>query len=255
MKVILSPAKSLNFDDVPKLEHYTQPIFLNESEKLISKLKKLSAKKIGSLMHISPDLAQLNFERFQEWNTPFTEDNAKPALYVFTGEAYRGLDARSYSKADIASANARLRILSGLYGLLKPSDLIQPYRLEMGTSFAVTPKTKNLYQFWGDKIVNELNAELEGTNGVLVNVASTEYFKSVNLKKFKGELIACTFKEKKGNDYKVLMTYAKNARGTMAKFIIKNRIDQKEHLKAFDEDGYIFNNQLSSNNEFVYTRG
>jgi cytoplasmic iron level regulating protein YaaA (DUF328/UPF0246 family) len=255
MKIVLSPAKSLNFDNVPTLSTYTQPQFLTESEKLVKKLKKLSSKKIGKLMSISPQLSDLNYGRFQEWSIPFTNENSKAAMYVFTGDAYRGMDSRSFSETDIVEANRSLRILSGLYGLLKPSDIIQPYRLEMGTSFAVTPTTKGLYQFWGDKIVDQLNKELAEDDGILVNVASNEYFKAVNLKKLKGQLITCSFKERKGDEYKMIMTFAKFARGLMSRFIIQNKLKEVEHLKAFDLDGYMFSNQLSTDSEFVFTRG
>lgn len=254
MKVILSPAKALNFEEAPSLKNSTTPVFIENSEYLINKLKKFSKRKIGKLMNISNALAELNFERYHNWQLPFTDENSKPSLYIFNGEAYRGLDAKSLKQADIKSANSRLRILSGLYGLLKPSDLIQPYRLEMGTSLKVTPKVTNLYKYWGDKITDQLNLEME-EGEVLVNVASKEYFKSINFKKLKAKVITCQFKENKNGEYKMIQTFVKNARGKMTRFIIKNKLNNEEELMAFDLDGYMFNNKLSSETDFVFTRG
>ncbi len=255
MKIVLSPAKSLNFENVPEIGNHTMPVLLDQSEKLIKKLSKLSPKKIADLMSISPKLADLNYGRFQSWQLPFTEENAKPALFVFTGEAYRGMDSRSFSKEDIEASQDYLRILSGLYGLLKPHDIIQPYRLEMGTKLKVTPKKDNLYKFWGDQITNVLNEELAADDGVLVNLASNEYFKAVNLKKLKGRVINCAFKDEKDGQYKTIFVYAKFARGLMTRFIIQNRIKEVEHLKAFDLEGYSFNPNLSKEDNFVFTRG
>lgn len=252
MKILLSPAKSLDFENAKHLKDANTPVFINESQEIIKKLQKLNPPKIADLMSVSDAIAQLNYERFQEWNFPFNEQ-AKPALFVFTGEAYRGLDAHAYSEKDIKSANEKLRILSGLYGILKPNDLMLPYRLEMGTKFSVTPKLPNLYKFWGDKITDALNNEMK-EGEILVNLASNEYSKVVNFKKIKGEVVTCSFKEEKNGEFKTVMTYAKNARGTMSKFIIQNNIEEKEHLKAFDLDNYAFNESLSDNSEFVFTR-
>ncbi len=252
MKILLSPAKSLDFENAKKLNNTSIPVFINESQEMIKKLQKLSPKKIADLMSVSDTIAELNYERFQEWSFPFNEDS-KPALFVFTGEAYRGLDAHNFTEKDIKSANEKLRILSGFYGILKPNDLMLPYRLEMGTKFSVTPKYSNLYKFWGNKITNALNNEMyEGE--ILVNLASNEYSKVVDFKKIKGEVITCSFKEEKNGIFKAVMTYAKNARGTMSKFIIQNDIHEKEHLKAFDLDNYVFNESLSNTSEFVFTR-
>jgi len=253
MKVILSPAKALNFEGAPQLKNTTIPVHIENSEYLINKLRKLSKRKIGKLMNISPALVELNFDRYQSWELPFTQENSKAALYVFNGEAYRGLDAASFKAADVKSANDRLRILSGLYGLLKPSDLIQPYRLEMGTSLKVTPKLTNLYKYWGDTITNQLNSELNDDD-ILVNVASKEYFKSIDFNKLKAKVITCHFKENRNGEYKAIMTFAKNARGKMARFIIKNKLNKAEELRAFNEDGYYFNNDLSNDKDFVFTR-
>lgn len=258
MKIILSPAKSLNetatFDSITP----TNIEFQEETERLIKKLKKLSKGKIGKLMHISDDLAQLNYDRFQNFAPEFTTANSLPAGYIFNGAAYQGLDYASLSKDEQEEGQKRLRILSGLYGLLKPFDLIQPYRLEMGTRFEVTPKLKNLYTFWGDKIKDVLEKEMkeEGTN-ILVNVASSEYFKAAQLKKMTNvNVITPIFKDlNKKQEYKVNMQFAKLSRGRMARFIIQNKLEKIEDLKAFDKEGYVFSPVESTDTEFVFLRG
>lgn len=255
MKVLLSPAKSLDFENAPSPADYTQPVFLQESERLIGKLQKLSSKKIGKLMSISPQLSDLNYRRFQDWKLPFNENNSRQALYVFTGDVYRGLNAKDFTKKEVNFAQDSLRILSGLYGLLKPKDLMQPYRLEMGCGFKVTPKVNNLYKFWNTSITEELNQELAKDNGVLVNLASNEYFKAVDVKKLKGQLITCTFKDNKNGEYKAIMTFAKLARGYMARYIIQNQVKEVEDLKKFNAEGYSFNARFSTDDEFVFTRG
>lgn len=257
MKIILSPAKSLNeeinFGAVP----VTEIPFESETLRLSKKLKKLSARQIGKLMNVSKDLSELNHDRFQNFSEEFTKDNSIPAGYIFNGAAYQGLDFPGLSKADQEEGQKRLRILSGLYGLLKPFDLIQPYRLEMGTSFKVTPKVTNLYKFWGDKIQKKLEEEIkEDGNNLLVNVASSEYFKAANLNKMEGiEIITPVFKDiNKNGEYKVNMQFAKLSRGRMTRFIIENKIDKAEGLKGFDVEGYEFSPNDSSENEFVFLR-
>lgn len=256
MKIILSPAKSLK-DKVECGElPLTQPIFLEESEKLQKKLAGLSVKQIEKLMGISKELAELNYQRFQDWSLPFTSKNAAPAGAFFSGAAYQGLDFDSLNKNDKKEAQKRLRILSGMYGILKPLDLIQPYRLEMGTKFAVTPKVKNLYLFWGDQLKNQLESEMEQDGDeVLVNVASSEYFKAVKLDKLNKTVITPVFKDlnSKG-EYKVNMQFAKLSRGRMARFIIQNRIKKVEDLKSFDAEGYYFVPSESTETEFVFHR-
>ncbi len=252
MKILLSPAKSLDFENAKMLSNVQTPIFIEKSSYLVNKLQKLSVKQIKKLMSVSDEIAALNFERFYNWKFPF-DDHAKPALFVFTGEAYRGLDANSFSEKDLDSCNEKLRILSGLYGLLRPSDLILPYRLEMGTSLKVTPKVTNLYKFWGDKITEALNDELnEGE--VVVNLASNEYSKVVDFKKIKSKVVTCVFKEERNGEYKTIMTFAKRARGTMSRFIIQNDIENVEDLKGFDSDNYVFNSEMSSDDEYVFIR-
>jgi uncharacterized protein len=255
MKIVISPAKSLDFDNCTLFSSSSECMFLSDSERLILKLKKLSVKKVGELMSISPALSQLNYDRYQSWGLPFKKDNAKHALAVFTGEVYRGINVSDFSDKELSVAQDKLRILSGLYGLLKPKDLIQPYRLEMGTRFAITAKTKNLYQFWGNKITDVLNSDLANDDGVLVNLASNEYFKAVNVKALKGTVITCNFKDYKNGEYKMIMTFAKQARGYMARFIIKNDLQKIEELQAFDEEGYVFNPKMSNESEFTFTRG
>jgi cytoplasmic iron level regulating protein YaaA (DUF328/UPF0246 family) len=252
MKIILSPAKSLDFENAPNRKDVNTPLFIEESQYLTDKLKKLSSKQIQKLMNVSPEIADLNFQRFYNWKFPF-DQNAKPSVFVFTGEAYRGLDVTSFTDQELTYCNDKLRILSGLYGLLKPMDLILPYRLEMGTSFKVTPKVTNLYKFWGNKITDALNEELQDDE-ILVNLASNEYNKVVNFNDIKSPVITCSFKEEKNGEYKAVMTFAKRARGTMARYIIKNNIENKEDLKGFDMDNYVFNQKLSTDSEFVFTR-
>ena len=253
MKIILSPAKSLDFENIPETKVASQPIFLNESQLLINKLKKYSPKKIGDLMSISPKLSDLNYSRFQDWTLPFTNDNAKTAMYVFTGDAYRGMNPREFSQEDVVNAQGYLRILSGLYGVLKPQDIIQPYRLEMGTKIDYTEKVTNLYKFWGDKVTDALNAEMENEE-VLINLASNEYFKVIDPKKLNHKIVTCSFKDEKNGEYKIISFFAKFARGLMTRFIIQNKITEVEHLKAFDLERYSYNEEMSTADNFVFVR-
>jgi cytoplasmic iron level regulating protein YaaA (DUF328/UPF0246 family) len=254
MKILISPAKSI---DIQKLKADVEPttaIFLSESESLIKKLQKFSSTKIAEMMHVSTPIADLNYERFQTWENPVVENEmVKPAISCFTGEVYRGLDAKTLDTKQMEKTQNDLRILSGLYGVLKPMDLMFPYRLEMGTKWAVTPKMKNLYQFWGKKLSQSLNDEMmEGEE--LINLASIEYFKAVDLKVLKAKVVTPVFKELKNGEYKVVMTYAKNARGRMTRYLIENNIEQAEEMKGFNWDGYLFHESLSSENEWVFTR-
>jgi len=254
MKIILSPAKALKQEVKSKITDTNQPAFLEQSEKLIKKLQKFSRKKIGNLMSISSDLSELNYQRYHNWQLPFVEGNAIPAIYIFNGDAYRGLDAESLTKTEINRAQKQLRMLSGLYGILKPKDLIMPYRLEMGTRLQTSTKKTNLYHFWGNQLTLALQAEMK-KDEPLVNVASKEYFKVLDFKLLDRPVITCHFKENKNGVYKAIMTFAKQARGKMTRFIIKNKIEKIEELKAFDIDGYLFNNKLSTESDFVFTRG
>ena len=254
MLAILSPAKTLDYKAKPQTNQFSQPVFLNDSKTLIAELQKLSPAGIESLMRVNKDIASLNFERFASWSMPFNLKNSKQALLTFKGQVYVGLEAKSLTEDDLFFAQNHLRILSGLYGILKPLDLMQAYRLEMGTNLS-NPKGKNLYEFWGNKITEAINNELAAhKQKVLINLASNEYSKVIKPKLIKGDIITPVFKEIKGNSFKVITVYAKTARGLMSRFIIKNRIENPEDIKAFDTDGYLFNQQLSTNKEWVFTR-
>lgn len=251
---ILSPAKTLDYKNPIQSTNVTQPDLLNESKLLMNELKKFNPKDLEKLMSINSELALLNFERNLSWHFPFNSDNAKEALAVFKGQVFIGLNANTLSKKEIVFAQDHLRILSGLYGVLRPLDLIQPYRLEMGTELKNT-FGKNLYQFWGTKLTEIINAELaKQKNKVLINLASNEYFKAINPKLIKGEIITPVFKETKGNEFKQVTIYAKTARGYMSRFIIQNRIENPEDIKAFDTGGYLFNQDLSDKINWVFTR-
>ncbi|WP_299012288.1 peroxide stress protein YaaA [uncultured Polaribacter sp.] len=252
MKIIISPAKSLDFETKVPTETYTQPRFLEQSSALNKKLRTLSKKKLSELMKISDDLSALNYERNQSWETPFTKANAKQAIYSFTGAVFQGIDVNSLSEEKIAILQEKLRILSGLYGLLKPLDLIQPYRLEMGTRLKVG-KTENLYKFWNTDLADSLNEELTD-NELLVNLASTEYFKALPKKTLKVPMITPVFKDFKNGEYKTIMTYAKMARGYMVRYIIENNAETIEDLKGFNIENYRFSEELSSGNDLVFTR-
>ncbi|TMM29409.1 peroxide stress protein YaaA [Polaribacter aestuariivivens] len=252
MKIIISPAKSLDFESKGPTSLHTQPRFLEASEKLNKKLKTLSKKKLADLMSISNDLASLNYERNQEWETPFTEKNAKQAIYAFTGAVFQGIDVNTLDEKKLPLLQERLRILSGLYGLLKPLDLIQPYRLEMGTKLKVGRK-ENLYKFWDDTLAKSLNEELE-EGELLINLASTEYFKALPKKVLKVPMITPVFKDFKNGQYKTIMTYAKMARGFMVRYIIENNVKTLDELKGFNIEGYGFSEEMSSGNELVFIR-
>jgi len=252
MKIIISPAKSLDFESKATTSLYTQPSFLEDSLKLNKKLKSLSTNKLGDLMKISPALAALNYDRNQHWQPPFSLDNAKQAVYAFTGEVFRGLDVTTLPEEKISLLQDRLRILSGLYGLLKPLDLIKPYRLEMGTRIKVG-KADNLYKFWNTDLADALNAEMQ-EDDLLINLASSEYFKAVPQKALKVPMITPIFKELKNGDYKIVMTYAKKARGLMVRYILDNNVNSLNELKGFNTEGYGFSETLSTETELVFTR-
>lgn len=252
MKIIISPAKSLDFESKVPTSLHTHPRFLEQSKKLNAKLKTLSRNKLSDLMKISDDLASLNYERNQTWHTPFNPENSKQAIYAFTGAVFQGIDVNSLSEEKIPLLQENLRILSGLYGLLKPLDLIQPYRLEMGTRLKID-KTENLYQFWDDTVATTLNEELEDDE-LFVNLASTEYFKVISKKTLKVPMITPVFKDFKNGQYKIVMTYAKKARGLMVRYIIDYNVKTIEELKGFNVDRYRFSEELSSGNDLIFTR-
>lgn len=252
MKIIISPAKSLDFESKVPTSLHTQPRFLEQSIKLNKKLKTLSRKKLSELMKISNDLARLNYDRNQEWKTPFNTHNAKQAIYAFTGEVFRGIDINTLEEDKLPLLQDRLRILSGLYGLLKPLDLIQPYRLEMGTRLKVG-RRDNLYKFWDDALAKSLNEEL-ADDELLINLASSEYFKALPKKILKVPMVTPIFKDFKNGQYKTIMTFAKKARGLMVRYIIENNIKTIEGLKGFDVDNYGFSEDMSTEKDLVFTR-
>ena len=253
MLMIISPAKTLDYESPLATETHTQPDFLDDACELIDQLKELEPHQVSNLMSISDKLGQLNAERFQTWHTPFTPDNARQAVLAFKGDVYTGLDAESFSSEDFSFAQKHLRILSGLYGLLKPLDLMQPYRLEMGTRFENT-RGKDLYAFWGSKITDALNQLLASDDKVMVNLASNEYFKSVQKKHLDARLVTPQFKDWKNGQYKMISFYAKKARGLMCRYAIQNRITQADDLKGFNLDGYYFSEDQSDNNNWVFLR-
>lgn len=253
MITVLSPAKSLNFEPQNLIKKSTSIDFPDKTQVLVKKLKRLSSKKIGNLMSLSPKLSDLNYERYQSFSESYDLKNAKQAILSFTGDVYRGLNADDFNEKDFDFAQNHVRILSGLYGLIKPLDLIQPYRLEMGTKFEVNAKTKNLYGFWKETVTAQLNEKLKGE--ILINLASNEYFKAVDVKKLNSDVLTINFKDNKNGQYKSIMTYAKLARGYMTNFIVKNKIDDLDALKAFDYEGYIFNQEMSKDLDWTFTRG
>jgi hypothetical protein len=252
MKIVVSPAKSLDFESKLPTKKYTQPEFLEQSIKLNSVLQKKSPKQLSKLMSISDKLGELNWQRNQEWQTPFTPENARPAIYAFNGDVYTGIDAYTIPTAKLEQLQDKLRILSGQYGILKPLDLMQAYRLEMGTKLKVGRK-ENLYQFWADTLTKKLNSELK-ENEVFVNLASQEYFKVLQPKALKVPVYTPVFKDYKNGKLKMISFFAKKARGLMVRYIIDNNIEKAEDLKGFNYDGYAFDSKLSKEKEFVYTR-
>jgi cytoplasmic iron level regulating protein YaaA (DUF328/UPF0246 family) len=254
MIVILSPAKSLNEKPQTYAFRSTTPGFLDETQMLVNKLKKKSIKSLERLMSINRGIAQTNQERYQKWELPFTPENAKPAAYLFRGEVYIGLDATSMNESDLEFAQSHLRILSGMYGLLRPMDLMQPYRLEMGTTLKINRK-KNLYEFWGNKLSDELmEASEDHQHKVIINLASNEYFKALQPKTFDMPVIQPTFKEKRGGSLKSINVYAKRARGLMARYIIDKRLEEPEGIKSFKVDGYRFSKQDSDDKKWIFVR-
>ncbi|RZN79057.1 MAG: peroxide stress protein YaaA [Winogradskyella sp.] len=252
MKLVLSPAKSLDFESKLPTPKTTESCFLAESERINKLLKKKSARSLSKLMHISDNLGQLNYERNQEWSLPFTSDNARPAMYAFNGDVYRGLDAYSIDTKKLDKVEDTVRIISGLYGILKPLDLIQPYRLEMGTKFSVG-RNKNLYEFWRKKVTQALNNELEDDE-LFLNLASNEYFKAIDTKALKVPVINISFKEFKGDTYKTIAIFAKLARGLMTRYIIDTNVKTLEEVKGFNYENYGFSEALSSEKELVFVR-
>ena len=254
MLALISPAKTLDYETALPTDTYTQPRLLEQSQQLIDVCRKLSATEIASLMTVSEKIANLNVERFRDWNAEFDFSNARQALFAFKGDVYTGLDAYHLKDQDIDFAQQHLRMLSGLYGLLRPLDLMMPYRLEMGTKLK-NSRGNNLYEFWGRIITDQINQDLAEIDAkLLVNLASDEYYKSVNEKKIQAEIIKPVFLDQKNGKYKVISFYAKKARGLMARYLIENKLSQVEQLKAFDSEGYYFDAESSSDKELVFKR-
>ena len=254
MLIVISPAKTLDYETPSKTKTFTLPDYLDDSAKLIKTLRQFSTLDICELMSVSTKIAELNFDRYETWNKKFNEKNAKQAVLAFKGDVYTGLDAESFSAADFKFAQKHLRILSGLYGILRPLDLMKAYRLEMGTKLK-TEHGNNLYEFWGSKITEGLNKQLKAIKSdVLINLASNEYFKSVKPKELNAEIIVPEFKEYKNGDYKMIGIFAKKARGLLSRFIIQNQLSDPQDIKSFCDEGYDYNKKLSKGNKWVFTR-
>lgn len=254
MLTVISPAKTLDFDTPPATRKTSQPLFLERSAQLVEEARELGPEGIRELMGVSENIAQLNHQRFMNWGTPFTLDNAKQSVLAFKGDVYTGLEAQTLSTAQLNFAQKHLRILSGLYGLLRPLDLMQAYRLEMGLKFA-NSNGANLYEFWGDSITRTLNTQLKKSGSrELVNLASNEYFKAVKKGSLEADVVTPVFKDLKSGKYKVISFYAKKARGQMARFIIDKGLNSPQGLKKFRTGGYRYNKAESSAREWVFTR-
>ncbi|OTG72327.1 hypothetical protein B9T26_10360 [Acinetobacter sp. ANC 4169] len=254
MLALISPAKTLDYESALPTDIHTLPRLLEHSQELIDVSRHLSATDIANLMSVSEKIAKLNVERFNDWQPEFNFSNARQALFAFKGDVYTGLDAYALGEQDIAYAQQHLRMLSGLYGLLRPLDLMMPYRLEMGTKLK-NPRGHNLYEFWGENITQLINADLEQANSeLLVNIASDEYYKSVKPGKIKAQIIKPVFLDQKNGKYKVISFYAKKARGLMARYIVENRLNQAEDLKSFNLDGYYYDAESSLKGELVFKR-
>ena len=254
MLILISPAKTLDYQSPLATQRYTQPALLDQAQTLIKTARKLSDAQIASLMSISDKLASLNATRFHDWQPNFTPENARQAILAFKGDVYTGLQAETFSDEDFSFAQAHLRMLSGLYGVLRPLDLMQPYRLEMGTKLE-NPCGKNLYEFWGDTIAKTLNDALAGQgDDIVINLASDEYGKAGDLKTLRARVIKPVFLDEKNGVYKVISFYAKKARGLMSRFIIENRLTNAEQLQRFDSEGYRYDAAASDDNTLVFKR-
>ncbi|MEL0587225.1 MAG: peroxide stress protein YaaA [Candidatus Thiodiazotropha sp. (ex. Lucinoma kazani)] len=255
MLIAISPAKTLDYETAPVTDTHTKPAFLKQSRILINNLRNYSSLDLAELMKLSMKLSELNFDRNHAWKTPFTLKNAKQAALAMKGDVYTGLDAETLSEEALNFAQQHLRILSGLHGLLRPLDLMQPYRLEMGTRLP-NEKGKDLYAFWGDTITQAINKDLKAQeDDILINLASNEYFKSIKPKLVEGRIITPQFKEKKNGSYRMIGVFAKKARGLMSRYIIENRLQDPQDIKGFKTDGYRFNKQLSKEDQWVFSRG
>lgn len=259
MQILISPAKTLDFETPSQYPRSSKPALIDDTEILVKQLQNLSSQEISSLMRISDKLGKLNANRYRDWQFNFDDTNAKQAILAFQGDVYQGLNAASFTPADFDFAQEHLRILSGLYGILRPLDLMQPYRLEMGTKLARAKfadlSANTLYDFWQDKITQAIATQLEKLDSnIIINLASNEYFKAVKPKLLSAEIVTPIFKDWKNGKYKIISFYAKKARGMMAAYLIKNRVERVEEIQGFQEAGYSFNRELSDNNNLVFTR-
>ena len=259
MLVLISPAKTLDFETPTEISRFSQPAFLADTQELVAQLRRLSAPEISSMMKISNKLGELNASRYQTWQPAFDRTNAKQALLAFKGDVYQGLNVDSFTAEDLDFAQEHLRILSGLYGILRPLDLIQPYRLEMGTKLTHQKlqglSANTLYEFWQDKLAKAIALQLDKLdNPTIINLASNEYFKAAQPKLLPGKIITPVFKDWKNDKYKIISFYAKKARGMMSAYIIKNRLQNPEDIQGFSEAGYSFNAELSDAKTLVFTR-
>ena len=255
--IILSPAKKLDYKQPAPVKKYTIPDYLDYSQQLIDELQKLSVDEIAGMMKLSKNLANLNKERYMEWKKPESADEtySKQAAYAFQGDVFQGWQPETLTEEDIKFAQEHVRILSGLYGILRPLDLMKPYRLEMGTKFGINGKN-NLYEYWQETITNGLNKKME-KNGdrYLINLASNEYFKAIDPSKLNAEIITPVFKDNKNGEYRVISFFAKKARGMMTRFVVENRIQDPGQLKLFESEGYYYNDEMTKGNTIVFTRG
>jgi hypothetical protein len=252
MKLVVSPAKSLDFIRGLPTESNSKACFLKEAESLNNILREKSPQDLSDLMSISPSLAELNYQRNNSWQLPFNSSNSRQAIYAFNGDVYKGIDAYSIKKEKVALLQDTVRIISGLYGLLKPLDLIQPYRLEMGTKMPVGA-SKNLYEFWRRKLTESISQELKDGE-IFLNLASNEYIKAIDTKVLKTPMITANFKQLKDGNYKTIAIFSKRARGLMTRYIIDNNINSINGIKGFNSDGYLFTESLSSSNKLIFTR-
>lgn len=254
MLFLLSPAKKLDYDSVLNIQAHTQPLFVKQASQLIKVLKALSSKEVGELMDLSPALSQLNVDRYAAWKPTFSQENSRQAILAFNGDVYEGLNASTLSEKDLLWAQDHLAILSGLYGVLRPLDLMQPYRLEMGTRLE-NPAGKNLYEFWSATTAPYLNERLsDEKNPIIINLASEEYFKSVDLKTLKAKVVQCVFQDGKNNTWKVVSFHAKRARGLMARFAIETKATKVDQLRKFNSEGYVYTPDQSTEDKLVFRR-
>lgn len=254
MITLLSPAKTLDYTPIEKRFDKTLPYFIDDTTKLVEVLRKKSKNKLKKLMHISDNIAEENYNRYQSFQEKYTDNNSKEAIFAFNGDVYRGFDAASLNKNQIKYAQKHIRILSGLYGILKPLDLMQPYRLEMGTKLS-TRRGKNLYEFWKDRITKALNEELENhKEAIIINAASNEYFKSIKKNKLKAQVINVHFKEYHKDELKFISFNAKKARGLIARYIVVNKVESIKHLQAFDYEDYTYSKEHSTENDLMFIR-